>query len=312
MKKKKCNQKKPFLWSSSPEVSFTLKKIIFFVGILFLLSSCNATEATAQIAPVTSTPEATIPPTIAPTNTPLPTPTATALPLVNEAVFPLQGLEFSDLRFILSNPYKFKYPFVEASGSDYNHTGIDLFFYKYKGYNTVLGHPILAVLPGKVVESLTERWPYGNMIMIETPLSRLSPAYLAGIPLPTPYSADEIAAHSNCIPDPARIAWSQTETSIYIVYAHMEFPSSFQAGDEVSAGDVIGAVGASGNAVEGGQHLHLEVRVGPSEAKFGVISDYMPDSTEEERYNYCIWALSEVFQPIDPVLLWQTQGDAGQ
>lgn len=241
-----------------------------------------------------------------------PTPTATQLPLVSGGVSPLQGIENSELRLVTSNPFKFKYPYVEASGSDYNHTGIDLAFFKFKDFTTVLGHPIQSVLPGKVVESLSDRWPYGNMILIETPLSRLSPEYLAALALPAPYPETEISAHSSCLPDPTRIAWSQTETSLYIVYAHMESPSSFKAGDEVNAGDVIGAVGHSGNAIVGAEHLHLEVRLGPSDAQFGTISDYKPDSTEEERYNYCIWALSEVFQPIDPTTLWSTQGAAGQ
>ncbi|MPN31427.1 hypothetical protein SDC9_178901 [bioreactor metagenome] len=108
-----------------------------------------------------------------------PTPTATQLPLVSGGVSPLQGIENSELRLVTSNPFKFKYPYVEASGSDYNHTGIDLAFFKFKDFTTVLGHPIQSVLPGKVVESLSDRWPYGNMILIETPLSRLSPEYLA-------------------------------------------------------------------------------------------------------------------------------------
>lgn len=279
---------------------------------LIFLSSCSAPAAIAQLTPTSTATaiQATLTP--GPTATALPSPTPTALPLVTAAASPLQGIAPSELRLITSNPFKYKYPFLEVSGSDYNHTGIDLAFFKFKDFTTVLGHPIQAVLPGRVVESLIDRWPYGNMIMLETPLSRLSPDYLKQIPLPTPYSAEEIAAHSKCLPDQTRISWSQTDTSIYIVYAHMQAPSTFQAGTDVEQGQVIGAVGASGNAVTGAEHLHLEVRVGPANAAFGVISDYKPTSTEEERYNYCIWALSEVFQPIDPVLLWQNQGDAGQ
>ncbi len=278
---------------------------------MIILSSCSKPIATVQITPawtVTSRLTSTLEPTLTPTLTPAPT----EIPQVKEASSPLQGISISELRLVTSNPYKFIYPFVEASGSDYNHTGIDLAFFKFKDFTTVLGHPIQAVLPGKVVESLNDRWPYGNMIMIETPFSRLSPEYLARIPLPTPYAESDIESHSTCIPDQRKITWSQTETSIYIVYAHMKDPSPFKAGDQVDSGQVIGAVGASGNAIVGAEHLHLEVRVGPSDANFGIISDYKPTSTEEERYNYCIWALSEVFQPIDPTLLWQGQGASGQ
>ncbi|MEA5079695.1 MAG: M23 family metallopeptidase [Anaerolineaceae bacterium] len=289
-----------------------MKKYFILVLFVFALSSCSQEAATAQNTPAQTVTGIATTPVPTATATLAPTPTATQVPLVSGGVSPLQGVEISELRLVTSNPFKFKYPYVEASGSDYNHTGIDLAFFKFKDFTTVLGHPIEAVLPGKVVEALTDRWPYGNMILIETPLNRLSPEYLAALALPAPYSETEISAHSSCLPDPTRIAWSQTETSLYIVYAHMESPSSFKAGDEVNAGDVIGAVGHSGNAIVGAEHLHLEVRLGPSDAQFGTISDYKPDSTEEERYNYCIWALSEVFQPIDPTTLWSTQGAAGQ
>lgn len=277
--------------------------------LVFTLSSCSQPAATAQVP---SEVPATEIATISPTATTVPTPTATSVPLVTGAVSPLQGIELSELRLVTSNPFKFKYPYVEASGSDYNHTGVDLAFFKFKDYTTVLGHPIQAVLPGKVVEALSDRWPYGNMILIETPLSRFSAEYLATLKLPAPFAASEISAHSSCQPDATRISWSETDKSIYILYAHMQSPSTFKAGDTVNAGDVIGAVGHSGNAIVGAEHLHLEVRLGPSDAQFATISDYKPDSTEEERYNYCIWALSEVFQPIDPTTLWSTQGDAGQ
>lgn len=290
-----------------------MKKYLILLFFVFALSSCSQPAATAQ----QNTPAQTVTPVVtkpAPTATAtlFPTPATAQVPLVNGSVSPLQGIEISELRSITSNPFKFEYPYVEASGSDYNHTGIDLAFFKFKDFTTVRGHPIQAVLPGKVVEALTERWPYGNMILIETPLNRLSPEYLAALALPAPYPEAEIATRSSCLPDPARIPWSQTETSLYIVYAHMESPSPFKAGDEVNAGAVIGAVGHSGNAIVGAEHLHLEVRLGPSDAQFGTISDYKPESTEEERYNYCIWALSEVFQPIDPTALWSNQGTAGQ
>lgn len=297
------------LWNSLPDRVTPLKKYFLLALLAFTLSSCSQPAATAQVASeVTSTQTATVPPTI----TPAPTPTATQLPLVTGGVSPLTGIETSELRLVTSNPFIFKYPYVEASGSDYNHTGIDLAFFKFKDFSTILGHPIQAVLPGKVVEALSDRWPYGNMILIETPISRLSKEYLASLALPAPFAASEISGHSSCQPDATRIAWSNTDTSIYIVYAHMQSPSPFKAGDEVDARDIIGAVGHSGNALVGAEHLHLEVRVGPSDAQFGTISDYKPDSTEEERYNYCIWALSEVFQPIDPTTLWIPQGVAGQ
>lgn len=289
-----------------------LKKLTLLVIAIVLLSGCSPAPTVAFT--ITPTDTITSQPTAnqTPTQTQTPTPTATSVPLITSADSPLQGIGIEELYLITSNSYNFRYPFIEASGNNYNHTGLDLAFFKFKEFDSVLGHPIQAVLPGKVVESLDNRWPYGNMIMIETPLDALSLDYLAQIPLPTPYAESEIQSRSNCQPDQTRIPWSQTEKSIYIVYAHLQTPSIFKAGDTVLGGQVIGAVGSSGNAVVGAEHLHLEVRIGPSVAKFGVISDYMPTSTNEERYNYCIWALSEVFQPIDPSLLWKNPGEAGQ
>jgi len=289
-----------------------LKKILITALILFLLTGCNRNPV--SLSENTPTQTSALIPTATQilTLTPTASPTPTTVPLVTEAYSPLQGIAVEDLYLITSQPYKFDYPFVEASGSNYNHTGLDLAFFKFEKFSTVLGHPIQAVLPGTVVESLADRWPYGNMIMIETPFILLSPEYLARIPLLTPYTESEILARSTCQPDQRKISWSQTDSSIYIVYAHMQNPSPFSTGDIVSTGQVIGAVGSSGNALVGAEHLHLEVRIGPSDAKFGTISDYKPSSTQEERYNYCIWALSEVFQPIDPALLWKSQGAPGQ
>lgn len=287
-----------------------LKKSLLLIIVFLLLSGCipvpPATPTNSPTETVTVLPSAT------PTQTQAPTPTATPVPLVTAASSPLQGIGVDELYLITSNPYNFQFPFVEASGTNYNHTGLDLAFFKFKEFASILGHPIQAVLPGKVVESLDNRWPFGNMILIETPLEALSPEFLASIPLPAPFSENEIQSRSKCQPDQTRISWSQTQKSIYILYAHMQAPSSYKTGDIVNSGQVIGEVGSSGNAVVGAEHLHLEVRVGPSNAKFGVISDYLPTSTEEERYNYCIWALSEVFQPIDPSLLWKNLGEAGQ
>ena len=224
----------------------------------------------------------------------------------------MQGIALTDLSQIISYKYYVKYPFSEGPTNDKNHPAVDLGFYHFKEYNTDIGHPIQAFLPGKVVEALDNRYPYGNMILIETPLTDISPDLIAKIKIPTPYSDAEIKTRSTCQPDQSQISWSQTDKSIYILYAHMQNPSALKAGDAVSCGEVIGAVGATGHAVAGNEHLHLEIREGPSDAKFGVIADYDASATTEERYNYCIWALSEVFQPIDPTLFWASSSNQDQ
>lgn len=265
---------------------------------------------TANSTPFSTDTATTLPP---PTATFTPTVTATAMPvpLVTEIDSPLQGMPLTDLAKNTSNPYYFKHPFSEGPTNDLNHPAVDLAFFHYKNYNSDVGFPIQAILPGTVVEALNNRYPYGNMVLIETPLSALAPELLEKIQIPKAYSDDEIKIRSTCQPDQTRISWSQTNQSMYVLYAHMQNPPTLKAGDEVQAGELLGGIGASGHAEVGAEHLHLEIRVGPAEAKFGVISSYLSSSTAEERYNYCIWALSEVFQPIDPSLFWETSSNQG-
>lgn len=53
-------------------------------------------------------------------------------------------------------------------------------------------------------------------------------------------------------------------------YYHLDsFAEGLEVGDWVSAGDVIGTVGDTGNATPGGWHLHFEIRPGPQPERFG-------------------------------------------
>ena len=60
-----------------------------------------------------------------------------------------------------------------------------------------------------------------------------------------------------------RQVWIDHGHGIVTRYAHLLAVSDRAIGQTVAAGDVIGTVGSSGYP-EGGPHLHLEVRVGPS------------------------------------------------
>ena len=283
-------------------------KMQYIVILGLILSGCYVAPSAAE----TTTPLPTVTASPWPTATITITPTPTATPLINEISSPLQDIELSDLRLITSYAYSLKYPFSEGPDDDKNHPAVDLSFYKFKDWTTVVGHPIQAILPGKVVTVTNDVYPYGNSVMIETPLSWLSPDLIDRMQIGKPYSLDEIAARSPCQPDQTKIAWSQTEKSVYSLYAHMQSPTTYKVGDEISGGKIIGAVGATGHAVVGNEHLHLEVRVGPSNASFGTLSEYISSATDEERYNYCIWALSEVFLPINPSNFWVQSSNSGQ
>ncbi len=170
------------------------------------------------------------------------------------------------------------------------------------------GLPVQSMLPGKVVQVGEDRFPFGNMILIETPLSMLSPELLQALPLPTPIPEESIEMWNPCDKEIAPIPWSKDSKSIYILYSHLESRPDFQIGDAVACGQQIGAVGITGNSIA--EHLHLEMRTGPSDARFGTIamytnSVYTEVPTPEERYNYCIWTNSGRFQAFDPASFWK-------
>lgn len=283
--------------------------------LMLLMTGCN--NHASAIATITLFPSET--------NTPhLPTeaaaPTATSVPLINGVCSPLQGIAHEDLWLITSNEFLFKYPFSEGSPDEKNHPGIDFGFYSttsipsYSGQelHTDDGFPIQAILPGRIVETVNNRFPYGNMVLVETRVDALAPEFLQQLNLPEPFSREELVFRFPCDKDQPRISWSQDSKSIYVLYAHMKDPSPYQPGDQVQCGQVIGGIGATGNSSEYIEHLHLEIRIGPSDAEFGIIASYDASATAEERYNYCIWALSQEFQPVDPTLFWKTGLDRAQ
>lgn len=294
-----------------------MKNPRWFVLILILVIAGCSSQGDLQTTLIVSPTQTN---TSVPSPTASPAPTRTSIPLVGGVCSPLQGIALNDLRFITSNPFKFKYPYSEGPENDKNHPAIDLGFYNtsfipsYTGpeLHTDDNFPIQSILPGKVVETVNDRYPYGNMVLIETRLDALTPEFLAQLKIPEPYARSELNAHFPCDRDQAAISWSEDSRSIYVLYAHMKNPSSLQPGDQVSCGQVLGGIGATGNSSESIEHLHLEIRIGPSDAGFGTIANYDAVASPEERYNYCIWALSEEFQPIDPTLFWASESGGGQ
>lgn len=272
-----------------------------FFGIL-LTACADQTATLTQVPPspaVQTTPLPTL--TLTSTSTPLPTETLTpTVEPVSGACSPLGGIGLNELYAITSNPFN-----PGSAFSDTGHPAVDLAFFTFKNFSTMRGLPVQSLLPGKVVVVVSNRFPYGNMIMIETPLSSLSPDLLKVIPIPTPIPEENIELFSTCSKDMLPIDWSEGIKSIYILYSHLETKPEFKAGDLIACGQQIGAVGISGNSIA--EHLHLEMRIGPSSARFGTISMYTEDATPEERYNYCIWSISGRFQAVDPSSFWKHQ-----
>lgn len=159
------------------------------------------------------------------------------------------------------------------------------------------GLPVMAVLPGKVASLIADREPYGNMVMIETPLEDL-PDWLRDV-IPLPAEADVQPAGLLCDPFPPRD--SMDSLSLYTVYAHLRDTPQLRPDQTVGCGEQIGAVGTTGRSVNA--HLHLEMRSGPSGTRFASMAHYDNSTSEQERLNYCIWRVSGRFQSFDPLLV---------
>jgi murein DD-endopeptidase MepM/ murein hydrolase activator NlpD len=186
---------------------------------------------------------------------------------------PLALHPLEELREIISDPYRPPPP-----GKEERHHGIDFSYYRHGERLSIQGVGIQSVLPGKVAASLVDSYPYGNVVIIETAYAAL-PNQITGL-LPI-----------------------KEGQSIYTLYAHMDQTPLVPLGEVITACRALGLVGKSGNAVE--PHLHLEMRVGPSEAVFTSMGYYRAQDTEEERRNYVRWRTGGEFLHFNPMLVLQ-------
>ncbi|BBB48328.1 hypothetical protein Pelsub_P1556 [Pelolinea submarina] len=276
-------------------------KSIFITLIAAVLVGCStitaqpaATDLPAPIQ-VTVTPSLTLPPTQTPVP-PTPTPD-----YIDSVCSPLENFTLADLNNIITQPYKTPRP-----KNDDGHHGVDFAFYRMNDIVGIEGLPVDAALPGQVVTVLNDKNPYGYALIIETPLDELAPDLAAALALPDVQPTVVPDPRVNC-PASGELTFtlSETERSVYILYAHLKDLPIVQVGDQVSCGQQIGLVGNSGQSSNA--HLHFETRVGPSGARFESMAYYTLQSTEAERYNYCVWRVSNLFELFDPMILLSTQ-----
>jgi murein DD-endopeptidase MepM/ murein hydrolase activator NlpD len=186
------------------------------------------------------------------------------------------------------------------------HPALDLGLYHFKDYTFFPNFPVDSIIAGKVILVQQDLNPYGNMILIETPLNELTESFLAFITQPAPLTPSIYTLDERCPVSGSEITWDNKDRSLYVLYAHLLEKPDYLPGDPIACGQSIGIAGKSGNVAE--EHLHLEIRIGPSNATFDSMAMYSPTvTTPAERYNYCIWALSGVFQAIDPAILLYPQ-----
>ena len=185
---------------------------------------------------------------------------------------PLAEFPRENLSKIISTAYS-----PPPLGWDDRHHGVDFVYHRLAGVDrTILGVGVQAVLSGWVAAAIEESFPYGNLVIIETPWKLLSPEM-----------ADELVINE--------------DQSLYHLYAHLLETPVINIDQPVDACDLIGYVGASGNTEA--PHLHFETRIGLSGGRFPVMNAFLEGVTEEERQNYNLWRTSKQYNHFNPMIL---------
>ena len=266
---------------------------------LVILSACQAQRQTSTFVPAVETqiPTDAITPTAKASITSEPTQTP-SIPTMTEQVFrvcsPLEEETLDSLPLIIVNPLV-----IPAVGRDDGHHGVDFAYYRRGERESIQGIEVYNIISGNTVLTLENNIPYGYTILIETPLSEL----------PKNLQEDLTARYQ---PVPGNIQYqgecpsfeppgTSGNLSVYHLYAHLEEKPTFSTGDTVSCGTVLGTVGNTGRSSN--PHLHLETRLGPSNATLGDMAYYETTYTEQQRGSYCLWRMSGYFQLFDPFLL---------
>jgi len=296
---------------------------LFSISWVSILTGCSSHKKDLPIIPTKSTPTTTLLNINNHTETPSPFPTqqpspTTHIPLSTKRIIlsptqqvsrflslctPLEGISLDQLDNMVSNPFSPPRP-----GSDDPHQGVDLSIIDPVTGFAMEGTLVEAITSGIVAAIINNRFPYGNAIIIETPLEGPVESWFRDTLLPTPVSTQDIHTILTCPqiestnlegqPSPPY----QTQISIYLLYAHLLKPPEFKVGDLVARGSKLGLIGMSGNAIN--PHLHLEVRIGPSGQTFNSMAHYDTSATDIEMSNYCLWRVSGRFQLVNPMDLF--------
>ena len=272
---------------------------ICLVGLLcILMAACTGLQLASTIEPTTE-PEKTVVQAIIPTPTPAHpamkpspgappsqlirtsppeyTPTAALTLITATPVFsttfqicsPLEIHPLEELPEIISDPYRPPPP-----GREERHHGVDFSYYRRGDRLTIQGVGVQAVLSGQIAAAIQDRFPYGNVVIVETGQNELPAEWISRLGI-------------------------KPGESIYTLYAHLDQPPQLSLGDRVEACQSLGAVGKSGNTVE--PHLHLEMRLGPAGQSFPSMAYYGAKDSKEERENYVRWRTGGEFRHFDPM-----------
>jgi murein DD-endopeptidase MepM/ murein hydrolase activator NlpD len=271
--------------------------ILTSISLLWLLTACQSFQPVNLTATAVRTPTLTETVVVSPTFNAQSTPTMvlqktatiqptnsivpnTASPKITEMVSnditicsPLLHETITSIAEIIGDPYNPPPP-----GRDERHHGVDFSYYHHGERDTIEGEGVQAILTGTVAAVVNDRLPYGNMVIIESPVSSL-PAELASF-----------------------LEMGKGE-SLFHLYAHMEAAPLIQIDEAIECGQALGTVGMTGYNIVN-PHLHLEVRVGPAGTRFPGMAYYTTSATTEEMDNYVRWRTSGEFRHFDPMTLF--------
>ena len=290
------------------KLRFSLLGWVWVVG--FFLVGCQPAPATVQESSPTPLPSwvpltvtaistETASPSFTPTGTSTPIPPTPTLTPALSICSPLEGYSLGQMAGLVSNPFHPPLP-----GSDDPHQAVDLADRQPDSQIALAGRVVQAVLGGGVAAVIQDRFPYGNALLVETPLEGLPNSLPAALGLTEPASTPIPNLALTC-PDVVQKNWKAGQ-SLYLLYAHLQQAPTFLPGDPITCGQAIGIVGDSGNALN--PHLHLEVRLGPSGVRFSSLAHYDNSATLEEMDNYCTWRVRGVFRLVDPMRLLGLSG----
>jgi murein DD-endopeptidase MepM/ murein hydrolase activator NlpD len=233
-----------------------------------------------------------------PTASPQPTPTAlppTATTIgIPRLCSPLQDIPLEQISQIVSSPFHPPPP-----GSDDPHHGVDLAVVLPNSTIAVSGRPVQAAIAGRVAAVINDRFPYGNALLVEVPLDGSPADWWLPAQIPTPAPTLENHSALTCPDDLNAPVLDPHQRSLYVLYAHLLEPVQLNVGDPIACGQVFGAIGSSGNALN--PHLHFETRVGPSGLILTSMAHYDNSATPAEMSSYCLWRISGLFQLVDPL-----------
>jgi hypothetical protein len=130
---------------------------------------------------------------------------------------PLEGYSLDQITALVVNPFNPPPP-----GSDDPHQGVDLADRQAGSLIALAGKPVHAVLDGKVATVIQDRFPYGNALMVETPLEDLPEAWESALLRDNPLPVFKSNLALTC-PDVVPKNW-QPKQSLYLLYAHCGKP----------------------------------------------------------------------------------------